>query len=169
MEGKDEFSNWFVNLDTSNMKYWLIMGDFNYIRGPENRNKDGGDHNNMMVFNNMIMAQDLVEIPLKGRAFTWSNMQDFPLLEKIDWIFSSADAPQISLTLWQPLWLNYHLIMCLLKFRLTATFQNQRSSSLKNFGWNLKDLLKLLNGIGTIALSSLILQRILLPNLKVSE
>jgi hypothetical protein len=32
-----------------------------------------------------------VEIPLKKRAYTWSNMQDNPLLEKLDWIFTSAN------------------------------------------------------------------------------
>jgi hypothetical protein len=31
-----------------------------------------------------------VELPLKGRKFTWSNMQQDPLLEKFDWFFTSA-------------------------------------------------------------------------------
>jgi hypothetical protein len=38
----------------------------------------------MLLFNRIISQLDLVEIPLKGRAFTWSNMQDNPLLEKLD-------------------------------------------------------------------------------------
>jgi hypothetical protein len=37
----------------------------------------------MMAFNIVIQAHDLEEIPLKGRSYTWSNMQDAPLLEKI--------------------------------------------------------------------------------------
>jgi hypothetical protein len=32
-----------------------------------------------------------VEVPLKGRAFTWSNMQANCLLEKIDWVFTSSN------------------------------------------------------------------------------
>jgi hypothetical protein len=28
-----------------------------------------------------------VELPLKGRAYTWSNMQENPLLEQLDWFF----------------------------------------------------------------------------------
>ena len=32
----------------------------------------------------------LVEIPLKGRKYTWSNMQSQPLLERLDWFFTSA-------------------------------------------------------------------------------
>jgi endonuclease/exonuclease/phosphatase family metal-dependent hydrolase len=73
------------------MDSWIILGDFNLIRSPENRNRDGGDINNMLLFNRIISQLDLVEIPLKGRAFTWSNMQDNPLLEKLDWIFTSAN------------------------------------------------------------------------------
>ena len=91
VEGKTEFSNWLLNVNIQPMQLWLIVGDFNYIRGPENRNRGGGDHNDMMHFNNIIINLDLVEIPLKGRQFTWSNMQDTPLLEKLDWIFTSAD------------------------------------------------------------------------------
>ena len=68
----------------------MIWGDFNFIRGPDNRNKPGGDPNNMMLFNNIIINLDLVEIPLKGRSYTWSNKHDNPLLEKLDWVFISS-------------------------------------------------------------------------------
>jgi hypothetical protein len=33
----------------------------------------------------------LVELPLKGRAYTWSNMQSDPLLEQLDWFFTSPN------------------------------------------------------------------------------
>jgi len=33
----------------------------------------------------------LVELPLKGRAFTWSNMQSDLLLEQLDWFFTSVN------------------------------------------------------------------------------
>jgi hypothetical protein len=59
----------------------MILGDFNLIRALEDRNRPRGDTNNMMSFNSIIQAHDLEEIPLKGRNFTWSNMQDTPLLE----------------------------------------------------------------------------------------
>lgn len=42
----------------------------------------------MLQFNEATSNLGLVEIPLKGRSYTWSNMQTAPLLEKIDWIFS---------------------------------------------------------------------------------
>lgn len=78
-----------MSLNTTQVKHWIILGDFNFIRGPDNRSRAGGDHNSMMLFNNIIINLDLFEIPLKGRSFTWSNMQDNPLLEKLDWIFTN--------------------------------------------------------------------------------
>jgi hypothetical protein len=59
------------------------------IRSPDNRNKSGGDHLRMMSFNLAISQLGLQEIPLKGQAYTWSNMQHHPLLEKLDWCFVS--------------------------------------------------------------------------------
>ena len=69
----------------------VICGDFNYIRAPDNRNKPGGDANDMLTFNDFIHAQALVELPIKGRQYTWSNMQSDPLLEQIDWFFTSSN------------------------------------------------------------------------------
>lgn len=43
----------------------------------------------MMLFNDIIQHLDLVDIPFEGKQFTWSNMQDDPLLEKLDWVFTS--------------------------------------------------------------------------------
>ena len=66
------------------------MGDFNFIRSPEDRNRPGGDVNQMLLFNEAISNLGLIELPLKGRQFSWSNMQDSHLLEKLDWFFTSA-------------------------------------------------------------------------------
>jgi hypothetical protein len=69
----------------------MILGDFNLMRNPTDRNRTGGDTNNMLLFNTVIQIYDLEEIPLKGRSYTWSNMQQSPLLEKLDWVFTSAN------------------------------------------------------------------------------
>lgn len=66
------------------------MGDFKLLRSPENCNKPGGNVPDMFQFNDVISRLGLIEIPLKGRAFTWSNMQDDALLQKLDWVFTSA-------------------------------------------------------------------------------
>jgi exonuclease III len=87
---KSSFLEWFSNIDMPDDADWIIMGDFNFIRKPSDRNRPGGDINGMMLFNDAISNLGLVELPLKGRNYTWSNMQQDPLLEKLDWFFTSA-------------------------------------------------------------------------------
>jgi exonuclease III len=43
----------------------------------------------MLIFNDIIRSQNLTELAIKGRKYTWSNMQQDPLLEQLDWIFTS--------------------------------------------------------------------------------
>jgi hypothetical protein len=45
----------------------------------------------MFLFNEIIGHLGLLELPLKGRKYTWSNMQNQPLLEQLDWFFTSAE------------------------------------------------------------------------------
>jgi hypothetical protein len=63
---------------------WLIVGDFNLYRNPSDRNRPSADYSNMLMFNATISTLGLVEIPLKGQRFTWSNKQHPPLLERLD-------------------------------------------------------------------------------------
>ena len=51
----------------------------------------GGDINDMFIFNEIIGHLGLLELPIKGRSYTWSNMQDNPLLEQLDWFFTSTN------------------------------------------------------------------------------
>jgi hypothetical protein len=46
---------------------WIIMGDLNLIRSPDDRNKPRGDIKGMLLFNETISNIGLLEIPLKGR------------------------------------------------------------------------------------------------------
>jgi hypothetical protein len=41
--------------------------------------------NDMFIFNEIIDHLGLLELPIKGRSYTWSNMQCDPLLEQLDW------------------------------------------------------------------------------------
>jgi hypothetical protein len=61
------------------------------MRSQDNRNKPGGDIHDMFLFNETIGHLGLLELPIKGRAYTWSNMQKDPLLEQLDWLFTSAN------------------------------------------------------------------------------
>jgi hypothetical protein len=38
------------------------------------RNKPGGDINDRFFFNEAISQLGLIELPFKGRKYTWSNM-----------------------------------------------------------------------------------------------
>lgn len=84
------FITWLINLDTTNFDDWLLVGDFNLYRCPEDRNKLGGNFSEMQMFNDTILDLDLLDIPFSGRRFTWSNMQLDPLLVKLDWVLVSS-------------------------------------------------------------------------------
>jgi exonuclease III len=81
---RDTFIQWLHDLDIPLHDNWLLLGDFNFMRSVENRNKHGADMNDIFLFNEIISHLGLIELPLKGRSFTWSNMQDSPLLQQID-------------------------------------------------------------------------------------
>jgi hypothetical protein len=58
---------------------WIVVEDFNLIRKHEDRNKEGGDVNEMFLFNEAINTLSLVELSLHGRHITWANKQLCPL------------------------------------------------------------------------------------------
>jgi hypothetical protein len=89
-ERKALFLDWFSNIDMPDNLDWIVLGDFNFTRKPSDRNKPGGDINDMLLFNDAISSLGIVELPLKGRLYTWSNMQQDPLLERLDWFFTSS-------------------------------------------------------------------------------
>lgn len=88
-DGKQNFTNWLKQIEMPQDTDWIIMGDFNLIRKQEDRNKEGANIVEMFLFNESISAQGLNEVVLQGRKYTWSNMQQSPLLEKLDWVFTS--------------------------------------------------------------------------------
>lgn len=87
---RNEFVNWLYNLDIGDDDLWLLIGDFNFYRSAKNRNMPRGNFNDSLVFNNIISQLGLIELPIKGRSYTWSDMQSSPLLEQVDWFFTSV-------------------------------------------------------------------------------
>jgi hypothetical protein len=69
----------------------MIIGDFNFYRSIEDRNRSGGNLIDMNTFNNVISNIRIIEILLKGRNFTWSNMQSNPLVH-LDWCFTYVNS-----------------------------------------------------------------------------
>jgi hypothetical protein len=86
---RTKFVNWLRSYDIQDDENWLFLGDFNFYRSLENRNKPSGNLPDTLVFNDLLGHLGLIELPLKGRAFAWSNMQHDPLLEQLDWFFTT--------------------------------------------------------------------------------
>lgn len=42
-DGKREFTNWLKHVNLQNDEEWILLGDFNLYRFPENRNREGVD------------------------------------------------------------------------------------------------------------------------------
>jgi hypothetical protein len=81
--GKKEFVQWFQGIQMPDGVDWLLVGDFNLYRNPEDRNRQGADFGDMLMFNEAISALGLVELPLKGQRYTWTNKQCPSLLERL--------------------------------------------------------------------------------------
>jgi len=55
---------------------WRIGGDFNVVRFPSERSGVAGFSAAMEEFSDFIFMQNLVNVPLEGGQFTWSNNQE---------------------------------------------------------------------------------------------
>lgn len=89
-QARDDFVDWLTHLTIPDNVNWILMGDFNFIWSVQNGNKPGVNFNDIMIFNSIISHLGLIELPLKGQSFIWSNMQDNPLLEQLDSVFTST-------------------------------------------------------------------------------
>jgi hypothetical protein len=69
-ELRDDFVKWLFDLNIPPYGDWLLVGDFYFVRSPDNRNKPRGNINDMMIFNDFIREKNLTELPLKGRKYT---------------------------------------------------------------------------------------------------
>jgi exonuclease III len=79
-EGKQEFLEWLHNIEMPDENDWLLVGDFNLIRCPSDRNKPSGNAQDKLKFNAAISNLRLKELRLNGNGFTWTNKQESPLL-----------------------------------------------------------------------------------------
>jgi hypothetical protein len=72
-------------------KPWCIGGDFNAIRYPSERLGDTRHSLAMMEFSDFIFEQGLMDIPLVGGQFTWSNNCENQCWSRIDRFLLSPD------------------------------------------------------------------------------
>lgn len=66
-------------------------GDFNIIRGPNDKNNDRYDDRWPSLFNAVINSLDLKELELTGRNYTWANSLLEPTFERLDRVLVSTD------------------------------------------------------------------------------
>jgi hypothetical protein len=69
---------------------WLMAGDFNSVCSPLERSTLNMTPNED-IFNEMVWDFSLQEIPLLDRVFTWTNMQNPPILSKLDRVLINAE------------------------------------------------------------------------------
>lgn len=70
---------------------WAVMGDFNLIVNPEDKNNSRLHRGLMNHFRRLLSVLELKELYLNGRRFTWSSERSTPTLERLDRVFSSVD------------------------------------------------------------------------------
>nr|XP_020167362.2 uncharacterized protein LOC109752860 [Aegilops tauschii subsp. strangulata] len=66
---------------------WLVLGDFNLIRFPHEKNNNRFDASRAAVFNSLVNSLALHELALLDRLFTWTNRRDPPTLARLDHVF----------------------------------------------------------------------------------
>ncbi|KAJ6411592.1 hypothetical protein OIU84_008219 [Salix udensis] len=72
---------------------WLIMGDFNAVLSPDDRQggrQDWCNHHN--AFGNSIQEAELFQTSYTGMRYTWHNghAAKTSILRKLDWVFSNS-------------------------------------------------------------------------------
>jgi hypothetical protein len=61
------FTQWLKDQQIQPLDSWLFLGDFNFYRSLEDRNKHGENLNDTFLFNDIIGQLGLVELPIKGQ------------------------------------------------------------------------------------------------------
>ena len=70
---------------------YLIGGDFNIMRRPDDKSSGVFDSKWPILFNAVIESLDLKEIVMSGRQYTWAGPRDNLTFEKLDRVLVSTD------------------------------------------------------------------------------
>lgn len=70
---------------------WLLIGDFNLIKDPQDKNNNWICRRWMNRFRRTLNRSSLHEIPLIGRKYTWSNEKQVPTLVHLDRAFCNVE------------------------------------------------------------------------------
>ncbi|GMJ05382.1 hypothetical protein HRI_004207400 [Hibiscus trionum] len=88
---KGDFFNSLLNVMSRYRVAWCLGGDFNAIVGMEEKQGRSWNFAAMEVFRDFIQLSKLVNLPLKGGAFTWSNNRDPPTFVRLDRFLVDTD------------------------------------------------------------------------------
>jgi endonuclease/exonuclease/phosphatase family metal-dependent hydrolase len=70
---------------------WMILGDFNMILRASEKNNTNLNRTMMNKFRSFVDNNELKELYMHGRRFTWSNEREVPTMTKIDRVLVSVD------------------------------------------------------------------------------
>ena len=73
---------------------YIIGGDFNIMRRPQDKSKDNFEAKWPDLFNMVIQTLDLREIEMSGHQYTWASSGDDPTFEKLDRVLVSTEWEQ---------------------------------------------------------------------------
>ncbi|KAE8795881.1 hypothetical protein D1007_29155 [Hordeum vulgare] len=88
---KQNFLNELADIHSGMSGPWSVIGDFNMIVDPTDKNNDRVCRRWMNKFRCYLNRSSLHEVPLIGRKYTWSNEQASPTLVRLDRAFSNVD------------------------------------------------------------------------------
>lgn len=84
-----------AELPTDSDGPWLLAGDFNLIRSASDKNTPISNASLISAFNDTINTMDLLELPLSGCRYTWSNKRNNPTLVRLDRMFHNVAFGQL--------------------------------------------------------------------------
>lgn len=91
---KDNFLKELHDLYSDRESPSITGGDFNIVRGPEDKSNGVVDFNWCDKFNSWIDECGILELHVLGRKFTWANNQDNLVMSLIDKMFVSTEFEQ---------------------------------------------------------------------------
>jgi exonuclease III len=119
---------------------YILGGDFNIMRNPEDKSTGDFDPKWPTLFNAVIESLDLREIVMTGRQYTWAGPGDDPTFEKLDRVLVSTDwENQFPLTLVEPRDRNISDHTPLVLNTGTSTHQSSSRPFKFERGWLLRD------------------------------
>ncbi|XP_077249371.1 uncharacterized protein LOC143888867 [Tasmannia lanceolata] len=80
---------------------WIVGGDFNTIRFPSEKNRPGRITTSMRHLSNFIQDGQLIDLPLEGSRYTWSNNQESLVKSRIDRILVSKEWEEVFTKIFQ--------------------------------------------------------------------